>query len=209
LDISQYLIKSRFTELLLKKNAFGKNKFKEWIFHPGMLFGSKDKWWDKSARDKPHEGLDLCCYCNHSEKILRINEGTKIPAMFDGIVAGIIDDFLGKSIIIKHNISGSVLGAFCTIYGHVIPESGIDAGSIVKQGDLIAALAGIGKSKAKIFPHLHISLGYTSENIPYEKLDWAIISDPKNFTLLNPMQIINSYYRVIDYDNMVNGAFCK
>jgi murein DD-endopeptidase MepM/ murein hydrolase activator NlpD len=201
LDISQYLLKSRFTELIKNYNAFGDHIFKEWIFYPGMLFGSMDKWWDKSKRDKPHEGLDFCFYSDLSDKILRLNEGVNIPAMFDGIIAGIIDDFLGKSIIFKHNIPGSSMISFCSIYGHVIPDKNIGAGSIVKQGDIIAALADAGKSKAKIFPHLHITLGYTREGILYDSLDWTTISDPKLFTLIDPVKILDHEYRVMNFDN--------
>ncbi|MGD8980799.1 MAG: hypothetical protein PVF42_04345, partial [Desulfobacterales bacterium] len=47
---------TRFTEFLVQKNAFGKGGFKGWIFCPGMLFNSTDKWWgDQSKRDKSHE----------------------------------------------------------------------------------------------------------------------------------------------------------
>jgi murein DD-endopeptidase MepM/ murein hydrolase activator NlpD len=202
LDISQYLTRSQFTDLLIKNNSFMDNLFKEWIFYPGMLFGSVDKWWVKSKRDKPHEGLDLCFYSNHSDEILRLNEGTNIPVMFDGIIAGIIDDFLGKSIIFEHNISGGSKSGFCSIYGHVIPDKNICVGSIVKQGDVIAALADAEKSKAKIFPHLHITLGYTREGILYDNLDWTAISDPKIFTLIDPIKIIGNDYRVMDDDNV-------
>jgi murein DD-endopeptidase MepM/ murein hydrolase activator NlpD len=198
LDISHYLTESCFIESLLKKNALKDKEFKEWVFYPGMLFGSLDKWWDRGKRDKPHEGLDLCFYRDYTDKILRINDGINIPAIFDGIVTGIIDDFLGKSIIIKHNITGDSKSEFYSVYGHVIPGESINIGCIVKQGDIIAALADAGKSKAKIFPHLHITLGYTSEATFHDKLNWTIISDPKYFTLIDPIKIIESDYRVMD-----------
>lgn len=191
----QYLTKSRFTELLVNNNPAGINKFREWLIYPAMLFGSTDKWWISGKRDNPHEGLDLCFYADQSDKILRIKEGTNIPAIFDGTVAWIIDDFLGKSIIIEHNISGS---AFYSIFGHVIPASGIASGSTVKQGDIIAALADTHRSKTKVFPHLHITLGYTSEHVSCDKVNWTAISDPKIFTLLDPLRIIGSEYRITD-----------
>ena len=73
-----------------------------------MLFNSTDKWWgDQGKRDKPHEGLDLCLYKDREDKILRLGENAKVPVIYDGIVVGIVDDFLGKSVIIEHLFSGS------------------------------------------------------------------------------------------------------
>jgi murein DD-endopeptidase MepM/ murein hydrolase activator NlpD len=199
LDILQLLTSSCFTESLINKNALKGNKFKEWIFSPGMLFGSIEKWWDAGKRDKPHEGLDLCFYADLEQKILHFTEDLKIPAIFNGVVAGIIEDFLGKSIIIKHNISAGSGRPFFSIYGHVIPERSINEGTMIRQGDVIALLAGTGKSKAKIFPHLHVSLGFIIEGIPFRKLNWDTVGDPKIFSLLDPMQIIGHGYSVIDY----------
>jgi murein DD-endopeptidase MepM/ murein hydrolase activator NlpD len=204
LDISQFLINTGFNKSLIKINAFKDKKFKEWIFSPGMLFGAMDKWWGAGKRDKPHEGLDLCFYADHEQRILRLTEGIKIPSIFDGVVERIINDFLGKSIIIKHNFSVNSGSAFYTIYGHVIPGKSIDEGAVVKRGDIIAVLAGTGKSKAKIFPHLHISLGYINEGIPFHKLNWDTINDPKIFFLHDPIKIIGSEYSVISYHKIIN-----
>lgn len=193
----QYLTESRFTELLVNNNPAGINNFREWIFYPSMLFGSTNKWWNSGKRDNPHEGLDLCFYADQSDKILRINEGVNIPAMFDGIVIGIIDDFLGKSIIVEHNIAGNAESLFYSIFGHVIPACGIDAGSDVKQGDIIAVLADARRSKAKVFPHLHITIGYLSRGGSFPGLNWSTISNPEIFTLFDPVTVIGDAYSII------------
>ena len=107
---------TRFTEFLIQKNALDQGGFKEWVFCPGMLFNSTDKWWgDQGKRDKPHEGLDLCLYKDREDKILRLGEKAKVPVIYDGIVVGIVDDFLGKSVIIEHLISDGRNNRLCKI----------------------------------------------------------------------------------------------
>jgi murein DD-endopeptidase MepM/ murein hydrolase activator NlpD len=184
---------TRFTELLIQKNDLDKGGFKGWVFCPGMLFNSTDKWWgDQGKRDKPHEGLDLCLYQNRKDRILRLDEKTKVPVIYDGIVVGIIDDFLGKSMIIEHLFFDCDNNRLCTIYGHTIPENNLHVGKIVKKGDVIATLADTNRSKTSIFPHLHISLGWTSEAISYGKLDWEKnIGAQNTLTLLDPLPLID------------------
>ncbi len=202
MDIASLLLNSGFNESFIKLNRLKDNKFKEWIFVPGMLFSSMEKWWGTGRRDRPHEGLDLCFYADHKHNIFRLSEKIKIPALFDGIIAGIIDDFLGKSIIIKHNISSGAGTVFCSILGHVIPHKIISVDSIVKQGDVIASVAASGGSKTKISPHLHLSLGHIIEDFPLQKLDWNTISDPGVFSLLDPIRLIKEKYRILDYEEI-------
>jgi len=196
---------TRFTEFLIQKNAFGEGGFKGWIFCPGMLFNSTGKWWgDQNQRDKPHEGLDLCFYNDREDTILSLGKKAKIPVIYDGIVVRIIDDFLGKSVVIEHLFSDCNNNRLCTIYGHTIPESNLHVGNIVKQGDVIATLADSNRSKTNIFPHLHISLGWTSKEISYDRLDWENIGDPNTLTLLDPMQVIDWHYLILEREKCEN-----
>ena len=189
---------TRFTEYLIRKNALDTGGFNEWVFCPGMLFNSTDKWWgDQGRRDKPHEGLDLCLYKDREDTILRLGEKVKVPVIYDGVVVGIVDDFLGKSVIIEHLFSDCDNNKLCTIYGHTIPEDNLHVGKIVKKGDVIAALADSSRSKTDIFPHLHISLGWTSKVISYERLDWGNIGAPNTLTLLDPLQVIDWNYLIL------------
>lgn len=193
------LRKTRFTEFLIRENALDERDFEEWIFCPGMLFSASNKWWgDQGKRDKPHEGLDLCLYRNRRDRILRLDEKTKIPVMYDGVVVKIINDFLGKSVIIEHSLPGSNNSRFCTIYGHTDPHGSVHVGRIVKEGDIIATLADSSKSKTNIFPHLHISLGWTSKIISYDKLDWETIGATNTLTLIEPLSVIDWHYLVLE-----------
>ncbi len=189
--------KSEFTKNIIKCNSSALQAFKEWIFYPGMLFGSEEKWWNKGKRDNPHEGLDLCFYKDQIDRICLLDEQTKIPAIFNGMIVGIFEDFLGKSIIVEHVLNKQA-GSFCTIFGHVIPKSGIATGSRIKQGEPIALISGTGKSKSKILPHLHISLGRVSEGISYGGLDWKSIGNPEKFSLQDPILLIENNYKILN-----------
>jgi murein DD-endopeptidase MepM/ murein hydrolase activator NlpD len=192
---------TRFTEFLIQENALGEGGFKGWVFCPGMLFNSTDKWWgDLGKRDKPHEGLDLCLYKDRKDTILRLGEKAKVPAIYDGTVVGIVDDFLGKSVIIEHLFLNCDNNRLCSIYGHTIPEDHLHAGNIVKQGDVIATLADPTRSKTNIFPHLHISLGWASKETSYDRLDWKNIGAPNTLTLLDPLQLIDGYYLILAHE---------
>ena len=189
---------TRFTEFLIQKNALDKGGFKGWAFYPGMLFHSTDKWWgDRGKRGKPHEGLDLGLYMDRKDRILRLGEKAKIPVMYDGKVVRVVDDFLGKSVIIEHLFSNHDNNRLCTIYGHTIPEDHLHVGNIVKAGDVIATLADSTRSKTNIFPHLHISLGWASKAISYDRLDWKNIGPPNALTLLDPLQVIDGHYLIL------------
>lgn len=189
---------TRFTEWLIQKNALDRGGFQGWAFFPGMLFQSTDKWWgDRKKRDKPHEGLDLCLYKNREGAIVRLEEKAKIPVIYDGSVVGIIDDFLGKSIIVEHPFAHRDNARLCTIYGHTIPRNHLHAGKTVRQGDIIATLADSSRFKIDIFPHLHISLGWVSQSIPYDGLNWKNMGDPNTVALMDPMGIIDWHYYIL------------
>ncbi|MDY6952287.1 MAG: peptidoglycan DD-metalloendopeptidase family protein [Thermodesulfobacteriota bacterium] len=191
--------KTRFTEFLIRENALDKGGFKEWIFCPGMLFNAPDKWWgDQGKRDKPHEGLDLCLYRDRRGRVLRVDAKTRIPVVYDGEVVGVVNDFLGESVIIEHAFPQTDDRRLCTIYGHTNPQEGLHVGRIVKEGEIIAALAHSGKSKPDMFPHLHISLGWASKSISYDQLDWDTIGASNVLTLLDPLDVIDWPYQLVE-----------
>ena len=193
------LSKTRFTEYLIHENALDENGFREWIFYPGMLFNAVEKWWgDHGKRDNPHEGLDLCLYRDQRGNKRQLDEKTKIPATYDGTVVGIVNDFLGKSVIIEHDLTDSDHNRFCTIYGHINPGKRLQNGQMVKEGDIIATLADLRNLKVTIFPHLHISLGWASKLISYDKLDWKTIGAPNTLTLMDPLCVLGWQYRKLN-----------
>ena len=201
-----FLSKTRFTEYLIQENTLDEHGFEEWIFYTGMLFNAPDKWWgDQGKRDKPHEGLDLCLYRDRRGRMRRLDKKTKIPVIYDGIVVGIVNDFLGKSVIIEHGLTDSENNRFCTIYGHLNPQKGLHVGRIVKEGDIIATLADLRNSKVKTLSHLHISLGWASKFISYDKFDWETIGAPNTLTLMDPLYVIGWHYRALKRISSMQG----
>ena len=118
--------KSGFTEHFIRANGLGKNDFEEWLLCSEMLFNAPDKWWEiQVKRKKLHEGLDLVFYRNQKKEIIGFDDSTRIPTIYGGVIVGIFNDFLGKSILIKHEITSADNGTLCTIFGHVNTEKEI------------------------------------------------------------------------------------
>lgn len=187
--------KSTFKTFFAKhNNDFHTYGFKEWIFYPGMLFQDMEAWWtDSGLRSAPHEGIDLCFYRDNKGQVRRIGERAKIPVMYAGDIVHIHDDFLGKSIYVKHSIynkSGNVLH---TIYGHTIPLNHYDTKEKVREGDIIAEIAALSEN-SKILPHIHITMAWISETLSCKKFNWETIGNPRLVTLCNPLEHLDIRY---------------
>ena len=193
-----YLKKGRFTEMLIAENEFDQVGFDSWIFCQGMLFNSPDKWWgDHGLRDFPHEGIDLCLFQDRTVNIHPISETTRIPVMQDGVVKAMFKDYLGIAIIIEHEPADGSNERLLSVYAHTNPHPKIEAGVIVKEGDIIATLADTSHSKANILPHLHFTLGLLSESFSYKGFVWNTIRKPELITLLDPLAIIDRPYQAL------------
>jgi murein DD-endopeptidase MepM/ murein hydrolase activator NlpD len=191
--------KGRFTKMLIEENALHQSGFERWIFYPGMLFNSPDKWWgDLGRRDFPHEGIDLCLYKDRSGKMHRLDIDTRIPVMHDGMVKAIFKDYLGQALIVEHENPGSNTGKFISFYAHTKPSSTVGVGTVVTEGDIIATLADTANSKSKILPHLHFSLGIPSESFSFKAFAWNSLRNPAMITLLDPLPVINWPYEMLD-----------
>jgi murein DD-endopeptidase MepM/ murein hydrolase activator NlpD len=190
--------KSRFTKMLIKKNVLDQRGFEGWVFCQGMLFNSPHKWWgDHGRRDFPHEGIDLCMYLDHSRRIRRLDEETRIPVMHDGVVKVIFKDYLGKTVVFEHENPASDTGVFISLYAHTNPRSNIAVGVPVKEGDIIATFGDTRNSKSQIIPHLHFSLGQPTDSFSYEGFVWNTIRRPEMITLLDPLAIIDGPYQAL------------
>ena len=190
--------KTRFNEYFIEYNGLNERGFEEWAFYPGMLFSSIDKWWgDWGNRDKPHEGLDLCLYRDKDGNNNGLDATVKVPVMYDGKVVRIIDDFLGKSVCVIHDIHDGKENQLYTIYGHTEPLDGINRGAILSEGSVIATITNPRREKVNISPHLHISIAWMPKSLPYERLTWETISNSSIVTLLNPLKVIDCEYTVM------------
>jgi murein DD-endopeptidase MepM/ murein hydrolase activator NlpD len=196
------LKKTRFTEMLIEENGLDRNGFDSWLFCPGMLFSSPEKWWgDHGRRDFPHEGIDLCLYRDHYGRTLRLDEKSRIPVMHDGVVRAIFTDYLGKAVIIEHETPESGNGRFLSVYAHTKPRANVKIGAKVKEGDIIATIADTSRSKANIIPHLHFSLGLPSPSLSFDPFVWNLMRNPDLITLLDPLEVIDWPYQQLDSEN--------
>lgn len=188
--------------MLIEKNGLKPDEFRRWTFCQGMLFNAPDKWWgDHGLRDFPHEGIDLCQYENNSGAIQRLDHRTRIPVMHDGVVRAMFTDYLGRAVIIEHRQLGAKTRKYLSVYAHTQPLSGLDVGTGVKQGDIIATIADTSHSKANILPHLHFSLGIPSNNLSYAGFVWNVMRDPEMITLLDPLVIIDRPHHTLNTEN--------
>ncbi|MCP4022473.1 MAG: hypothetical protein GY729_11580, partial [Desulfobacteraceae bacterium] len=92
-----------------------------WLFYPGMLFGSSQKWWDDfGTRTSCHEGIDILFYQTFSNQIQHLDETTKIPAMEDGSILNICDDLIAQTIVIQSPLNISSAYKTVMVYSHII-----------------------------------------------------------------------------------------
>jgi len=196
------LPKTDYTRMLIAANQPALDDLRAWIFHPGMLFDSTDKWWgDFGTREFPHEGIDLCLYRDRSGQTQGVRPEIRIPAMGGGIVRARFKDYLGQAIIIEHtpaNDSNAEESRFLSVYAHTRPLDHIRPGMRLSRGDIIAGIADTRHAKARILPHLHLSLAVPDPDLSYEGFYWNIMRDPARITLINPMGVLEPIHHVPD-----------
>lgn len=191
-------MKANFTEMLIAANRIAREDFHSWVFCENMTFNATGKWWgDYGSRDFPHEGIDLCLYIDGTGRLCRLDEQTRIPAMHDGVVKALFDDYLGQAVIIEHDGGEAESGTYLSAYAHTVPQAEIKPGVAVKRGSIIATIADTRKSKGKILPHLHYSLARPSPNLVYDRFVWNIMRDPDLVTLLDPLEMIDGPLQVL------------
>jgi hypothetical protein len=194
------LKQARFTEMLIQANGLDPAEFKRWIFHPGMLFGSPQKWWgDGGLRDFPHEGIDFCLYQVASGGVKRFGPETRIPVMHDGVVRGVFPDYLGRTLLVEHKLGPSDPGKQVSFYAHTKPLNRIRPGVRLKHGDILATIADTRSSKARILPHLHYSLGAAFPGLAYQEFVWNHMRDPDRVRLRDPLALLDRPYGIKEY----------
>ncbi len=182
---------SRFKDNFVEINGIGQAGFADWVFSPGMLFGSEEKWWATGGRRKSrHEGIDLRLYRDQKGEEHYLDEKILISVMYGGEVVMIVDDFMGKSIFLGHNIHLGKKRLF-SIYGHLIPFESIRTGGVLTAKSVLGHLAKTTRPLA-IPEHLHLSVAVIPESFPSERLDWDILKEEKEVLLLDPLPIISN-----------------
>lgn len=193
-SLPEFARTTRFTECMVRENSLGRT-FARWVFLPGMLFNGVDKWWgDKGKRVAPHEGLDFSLYEDREGRVVRMKAGTRVPAMYDGCVAAIIDDFLGETIVMEHRFPHSPAFTLITVYGHAEPAAGLRPGRAFRAGHVVASVASRKSSDKGIDPHLHVSVGRPTGAVAHGSLNWQNML--QGLAMLDPLEAVDGPYRV-------------
>lgn len=91
-----------------------------WHFRPGTLFGECAEWWgEHSRRRTAHEGIDFV-EGDTGSGLRPIPEGLPVRPPAGGEAVAFLDDFLGKTIVVRHpEIVRENGGVFHTLLSHL------------------------------------------------------------------------------------------
>jgi len=129
--------------------------FKCWIFRRGMLFGDHVEWWgDRCRRRTEHEGLDFATGLLPGGQISPVQEGVPVRSMAEGEVVAVLDDFIGKTVVVRHpEFSRSDNCVFHSLLSHIRPQ--VSLLDRVSKGQVVGT---VGKSTSAGAPsHLHLT----------------------------------------------------
>jgi hypothetical protein len=181
---------SKFSDYLLaisQVNNLGNDQQIQWLFHCGMLLSSMDKWWgDFGFRHAAHEGIDITYFKSCNNEIKNFDCSIKIPAMDDGIVLNICNDFLGKTLVVEHKTLSLINRSILFVYSHITHESSIKPGCAIKKNDVIAKVCPTNKNPL-LPPHLHFSCFEVFKNVPKKELNWDLFSKQSKVNMINPV----------------------
>lgn len=179
---------SSFPANLITLNQWQNCKFHTWLLKPGMGFTEPHKWWgDKEARPTRHEGLDLTGFRDNSGGERQLTEGTIVPPLYEGQVVNIIDDFLGRTVIINHRLNNPAGQTLHGFYAHLNPTDKLAPGATVQETEALGAIAA---GNHICPPHLHISMVWISRDFPIEQLKWAGFIEQEEFHPCDPLSFI-------------------
>ena len=167
----------------------------QWLFHPGMLFGSSCKWWGTGGeRSTPHEGLDFYTFIDERGGVGTIPVFTEVPVLFDGIICCVCDDFLGQTLVVCHEIKESSYQAVATIYSHIEPAAALKIGRHLQAGVVLGTLARPATSST-VPAHLHLSvIGLPDQKAGFD-FDWQNVANLQ-IEFLDPFQFIALSFQV-------------
>jgi hypothetical protein len=188
----------RFFDHLLAVNRPRLDGFKHWLFHPGMLFQSRQQWWgNEKPRSSLHEGLDLCWFQDVGGHRQSLDHTTVIPLPFPGAVVKISRDFLGQSIFVAHDIFPEPGCRLYTALRHTTPGAGLAVGQKMLEGEIIAAVSAPSNRKTAVPPHLHITLAWIPDSILPAQLTWDNLGAEPTIMLVDPLAVFPTLYAML------------
>jgi hypothetical protein len=181
---------SDFVTHLIAINRLDMLGFGRFVFFPGMLFLANETWWSKNGiRKTAHEGLDICFFITAGQQLYRLDETIRIPILFEGRIVGVMEDFLGQTVVARHLIEGPSEKAFLSFYAHITPDHRIRPGGIVKTGEPLGTISDSKKINSPLPPHLHISLAWESMLPPVAALTWNVLNRADRSAFIDPLAV--------------------
>ncbi|MFC1523618.1 peptidoglycan DD-metalloendopeptidase family protein [Thermodesulfobacteriota bacterium] len=110
-----------------------------------------------------------------------------IPVIMDGVVARVIDDFLGKTIFVRHGLHEQTIRRLYTIYAHVEPRPDIKQGAEVAAGGILGEISPGKRTVSACPPHLHLSVALIDDQVRSGELNWQFIGASEWVELLDPL----------------------
>ncbi|HPM43356.1 MAG TPA: hypothetical protein PLV52_05960, partial [Candidatus Omnitrophota bacterium] len=124
-------------EVPVNMQSASRGSFSRWLFEPGMNYGDVDYWWNSGRRASPHEGVDLYKYECRDGSVKNVEPGTAVNAASAGVVVNITEDFMGKTVWLRHDIADGGTEHVYSAYGHIKPLDSIVMGSVINESDMI------------------------------------------------------------------------
>lgn len=181
---------SSFTEAFVSFNCPESIHRFRWSFQAGMLYQDNGCWWKPARRVHPHEGVDFCGYYAGMRGEVKKVGLDLVPSLYDGIVVRINDDFLGKTVWMKHPAIQCDRLILFSALGHIRPKKTITEGACISQGEEIGRIAPVRKG-ATIAMHLHLSVFWAPPFLRTERLCWPDLPSNRMIRLLDPLSIIS------------------
>ena len=150
--------------------------FDRWRFRPGMAFGERTEWWGPRGRRRTlHEGLDFIEGFTGS-KVSLIPEGVPARAIASGEVVATLDDFMGKTVILRHPAPSLPGGGevFHTLLSHILTDG--SPTSFIKKGDVLGRIGR--RAGIRIRPHLHLTGAWFPPDFPFAEAGINTIIHP-------------------------------
>jgi hypothetical protein len=159
-------------------------------FYPGMLFGSRDKWWpDTGLRPTAHEGIDICYYTDGAGRDQRFSPRIAVPVMASGRTFAVCRDFLGHSVCIDHGVDN--FHRFLSVYAHIVLHRQVSIGQTVQAGDVVGTVADTTGRKNRMPAHVHLSLMRIPQTMQGDMLDWKYICSSDQVELVDPLSMLD------------------
>ena len=173
-------------ETLARRNHLPVDDFYRFHLRPGMAFAETRAWWRSGPRTSPHEGLDLRDYLTVQGEVKPLPVDALAPVALSGVVAGVFDDFLGRSVLVVHELFRDDGARLVSISAHLTPSPKIKLGRRLEAGEPIGRLAPAQAGSPP--PHLHLSTLWLTGDLPAD-LNWPAITASDRLSLCDPLQL--------------------